>query len=87
MSSESVNFKSDQLHFEKAAPKHQEIIFNWLAEPHMFEFWDNSEEHKQVLLKGSNPLSWLKNIRRLTGVSSLIHRSEKLDQFYSFCSR
>lgn len=36
--------------FEKAALKHQDIIFSWLAEPHMQEFWDNSQEHKNDIV-------------------------------------
>ena len=39
--------KKITLHFEKANLAHEEIIFKWLAEPHMQEFWDNSEEHKE----------------------------------------
>ena len=38
------------LRFEKAALDHQDIIFSWLAEPHMQEFWDNSQEHKNDIL-------------------------------------
>jgi RimJ/RimL family protein N-acetyltransferase len=36
--------------FVKAAASHIDIIFNWLAEPHMMEFWDNSQEHKNDIL-------------------------------------
>lgn len=38
--------KLENIHFEKASPKFEKIIFQWLAEPHMIEFWDNSQEHK-----------------------------------------
>ena len=38
------------VHFEKAQPSHIEIIFEWLAEVHMMEFWDNSQEHKDDLV-------------------------------------
>jgi RimJ/RimL family protein N-acetyltransferase len=37
-------------HFEKASLHHQEIIFHWLEEPHIREFWDNSQEHKDDIL-------------------------------------
>lgn len=40
----------NSIHFEKASPKHQEIIFRWLDEPHMQEFWDNSQEHKDDIV-------------------------------------
>lgn len=38
------------IRFEKAALSHQKIIFDWLAEPHMQEFWDNSQEHKDDIV-------------------------------------
>lgn len=38
------------LKFEKAALHHQAVIFSWLAQPHMQEFWDNSQEHKDDIL-------------------------------------
>jgi RimJ/RimL family protein N-acetyltransferase len=41
---------SFNVHFEKAALKHQVTIFKWLAEPHMMEFWDNTQEHKDDIL-------------------------------------
>lgn len=38
------------IHFEKANLKHIDTLFEWLAEPHMMEFWDNSPEHKEDIL-------------------------------------
>lgn len=32
----------------------KEIIFAWLAEPHVQEFWDNSQEHKDDILNFMN---------------------------------
>lgn len=32
--------------FEKATFAHKDIIFHWLDEPHVIEFWDNSPEHR-----------------------------------------
>lgn len=40
----------DQIVFEKAAVKHEGVIFGWLSEPHMVEFWDNTQEHKDDIL-------------------------------------
>ena len=40
--------------FEKANLKHQKVIFEWLKEPHMKEFWDNSQEHKDDILNFMN---------------------------------
>lgn len=39
-----------EITFEKATQKHKEIIFKWLAEPHMMEFWDNTQDHKDDIL-------------------------------------
>ena len=36
--------------FEKATTAHKEIIFSWLAEPHVHEFWDNTQGHKDDIL-------------------------------------
>jgi len=33
--------------FKKARPEHESTIFKWLEEPHVREFWDNSEGHRQ----------------------------------------
>ena len=38
------------IRFEKATHAHKEVIFQWLSEPHMIEFWDNSQEHKDDIL-------------------------------------
>jgi RimJ/RimL family protein N-acetyltransferase len=36
--------------FEKSNLEHVDTIFEWLTEPHMVEFWDNSQEHKNDIL-------------------------------------
>lgn len=38
------------IRFEKASISHITLIFSWLTEPHMMEFWDNSPEHKEDIL-------------------------------------
>ena len=40
----------NSISFEKVTAKHKDIIFSWLAEPHMQEFWDNSQEHKDDII-------------------------------------
>lgn len=43
------------IRFEKATLAHQDIIFEWLEEPHVREFWDNSPEHRmdiEIFMKG-----------------------------------
>lgn len=40
--------------FKKASISDKETIFSWLAEPHMMEFWDNSQEHKDDILNFMN---------------------------------
>ncbi|MGI4850575.1 MAG: GNAT family N-acetyltransferase [Janthinobacterium lividum] len=42
------------IHFEKITPNHKTIILNWLNEPHVREFWDNSPEHVQDILDFTN---------------------------------
>jgi RimJ/RimL family protein N-acetyltransferase len=43
-----------KIHFEKSTLAHQDLIFEWLDEPHMREFWDNSQEHKDDILNFIN---------------------------------
>ncbi len=38
------------MRFEPAKLSHKEIIFNWLNEPHIQEFWDNTQAHKDDIL-------------------------------------
>ena len=38
------------IHFEKAALRHIDIIFNWLQEKHIQDFWDNSQNQKDDIL-------------------------------------
>ncbi len=40
--------------FEQASVAHKDSIFNWLEEPHVKEFWDNSQPHKDDILKFIN---------------------------------
>ncbi len=42
------------IRFEKATLSHKDVIFEWLEEPHMKEFWDNSQEHKDDILNFIN---------------------------------
>lgn len=39
-----------KIYFRAASKEHEEIIFQWLEEPHMKEFWDNTQEHKDDIL-------------------------------------
>lgn len=41
---------NNKIHFEKATMPHKERIFAWLDEPHVREFWDNSQEHRDDVL-------------------------------------
>ena len=40
--------------FKKATPHHQDIIFKWLSKPHIQEFWDNSEAHRDDIVNFMN---------------------------------
>jgi len=35
-----------KIHFEKVAEAHLDIVFSWLAEKRIIEFWDNAQTHK-----------------------------------------
>lgn len=50
ITTESKSIAMLNIHFEKANLTHKYIIFEWLEEPHMKEFWDNSQEHKDDIL-------------------------------------
>lgn len=38
------------INFEKANLKYKNTIYEWLESPHVKEFWDNSQEHKDDIL-------------------------------------
>lgn len=38
------------IQFVKASFSNKEIIFSWLEEPHVKEFWDNSQGHKDDII-------------------------------------
>ncbi len=39
-----------EITFKVASLEDEQTIFSWLAKPHMIEFWDNSQEHKDDIL-------------------------------------
>lgn len=43
-----------KLSFEKISLQHIDIIFDWLAEPFVQEFWDNTQGHKDDILNFVN---------------------------------
>lgn len=42
------------INFEQANLGHVDIIFSWLSEPYVQEFWDNSQDHKDDILNFVN---------------------------------
>lgn len=38
------------IHFQKATLGERDLIFSWLDEPHVREFWDNSQQHHDDIL-------------------------------------
>ena len=40
----------NEITFEKVTRDHEKAIFSWLAEPHVQEFWDNTQGHKDDIL-------------------------------------
>ena len=45
---------TDKIAFTKASTAHKDIIFTWLAKPHVQEFWDNSQAHKDDIVNFIN---------------------------------
>ena len=41
---------TNKITFKKATTSYKEIIFLWLAEPHVQEFWNNTQGHKDDIL-------------------------------------
>lgn len=39
-----------KIRFEKVTGAHLDTIFSWLFEPHVMEFWDNSQAHKNDIM-------------------------------------
>ncbi len=39
-----------KIHFEKVTGAHLDTIFSWLPQPHIMEFWDNTEAHKNDIV-------------------------------------
>lgn len=39
-----------KIKFEKVTGAHLEAIFSWLTEPHIMEFWDNTQAHKDDIV-------------------------------------
>lgn len=39
-----------KIKFEKVTGAHLDTIFNWLTEPHIIEFWDNTQAHKDDIV-------------------------------------
>src|ERR1700722_19503278 len=39
-----------KIDFKKASLQYKELIFQWLEEPHIKEFWDNSQEHRDDII-------------------------------------
>lgn len=40
----------EQMSFCKASFTHEDMIFNWLEEPHIKAFWDNSQTHRDDII-------------------------------------
>jgi RimJ/RimL family protein N-acetyltransferase len=45
-----LNPKDTKIHFEKLASKHVNIVFDWLTQDFIMEFWDNSQPHQNDIL-------------------------------------
>lgn len=43
-------YQMDKIKFQRASLEHWEAVSQWLEEPHVQEFWDNSPEHRDDIL-------------------------------------
>lgn len=50
MSNKAPEVYLNEITFEKATYDDKETLFSWLAEPHIQEFWDNTQGHKDDIL-------------------------------------
>lgn len=50
----TLNEQCENIHFEKMNLSHIPIVFKWLAEPFVQEFWDNTQGHKDDILNFVN---------------------------------
>jgi len=39
-----------KINFAKVTGAHLDTIFSWLTEPHIVEFWDNTQAHKDDIV-------------------------------------
>lgn len=54
MTAKKLSPQNPPIHFEKVQSHHKEVVLSWLEEPHMKEFWDNSQEHKDDIVNFIN---------------------------------
>ena len=54
MKQKQSTISTGKIYFEQVTSKYKNVIFHWLAEPHVQEFWDNSQEHKDDIVKFIN---------------------------------
>lgn len=43
-----------KIHFEKVTNAHLDTIMSWLLQPHVMEFWDNTQDHKDDIINFAN---------------------------------
>lgn len=41
---------NNKITFERVDRSHKSVIFEWLSKPHVMEFWDNTDDHKNDIL-------------------------------------
>ncbi len=66
------------IHFEPALLPYKDTVFGWLAQPHMVEFWDNSQEHKDDILNfmqgRQEPSSYFEGLRSFLMIKHIMAR-------------
>lgn len=46
--------KRQPISFQQLDALHEKLVFAWLAEPHIREFWDNTQAHKDDIINFVN---------------------------------
>lgn len=85
--------------FKKASFEHQDILFKWLDERHVKDFWENSQEHQKDIIHfysniscvGTGLLRFTRNTERFHHISATARQDPpptskiaRLEQYYNY---
>ena len=71
--------------FEKVTTEHKGTIFSWLDEPHVQEFWDNSQDHRDDIIDFMHGKNQKERLKYWDGIGILSYWIGLLDNVpYAF---